>query len=181
MKGIIFNQIEDAVVSNHGEDAWDDLVDAADVQGAYTALGNYPDEDLTKLVVAGSVALDTPPDALTRALGRDALLGLAERYPQFFEPHTNVRSFVLTLNDVIHAEVRKLHADSSPPEFWFDDPDAQPLHIHYRSDRQLCSLAEGMLAGAGEYYGQEVTIRHEACMLQGRDHCTFAVDIESVA
>ena len=181
MKGIIFNLVEDAVVSGHGEDTWDDLVDAAGVEGSYTALGNYPDEDLTKLVGAGAAALDTPPEDLTRGLGREALLGLARRYPHFFTPHTDARSFVLTLNDVIHAEVRKLHADSNPPEFWFGDADAKELQIHYRSQRRLCSLAEGMLVGAGEYYGEKVTVRHEGCMHEGRDHCTFAVDFQPAA
>lgn len=178
MKGIIFNLAQDAIVRHHGEDAWDDLVDAAEVEGAYTALGNYPDEDLTKLVGAGAAALETSPQDLTRGLGRDALLGLAERYPHFFTPHQDVRSFLLTLNDVIHVEVRKLHPGANPPEFWFGDPEAESLRIHYRSGRQLCALAEGMLAGAGEYYGQQVSVGHDGCMLDGRDHCTFVVDIE---
>ncbi|MBN3851729.1 heme NO-binding protein, partial [Paraburkholderia sp. Ac-20342] len=37
MKGIVFNLLEELVRREHGEDAWDDLLDAAHVQGAYTS------------------------------------------------------------------------------------------------------------------------------------------------
>lgn len=178
MKGIIFNLVQDAITRDHGGDGWDDLVDSAGISGTYTALGNYPDADLSRIVTAGADAFDVPVPELVRAVGRDALMGLSVRYPHFFEPHDDVRSFVLTLNEVIHAEVRKLHADSDPPDFWFDDPAAQPLTVHYRSRRQLCLLAEGMLEGAGGYFGQDVTVTQTSCMADGHDHCTFLLQIE---
>ncbi|MGZ6752115.1 MAG: heme NO-binding domain-containing protein [Nocardioides sp.] len=112
-----------------------------------------------------------------RHLGRAALAGLAERYPHFFAPHTAVRPFLLTLNDVIHPEVRKLHADAEPPEFWFDDGDGGPsgstLLVHYRSTRRLCALADGMIQGAARHYGQEAVVEHRACVLEGDDHCVL--------
>ena len=40
MKGIIFNILSEAVVQAFGEDEWDDVLDAAGVDGAYTSLGN---------------------------------------------------------------------------------------------------------------------------------------------
>ena len=46
MKGIIFNLLEEVVTQAHGEEVWDQLLDAAQVDGAFTSLGNYPDEDL---------------------------------------------------------------------------------------------------------------------------------------
>ena len=54
MKGIVFNLLEEVVIRHHGEDVWDALLDAAGVAGAYTSLGNYPDEDLGKLVAAAA-------------------------------------------------------------------------------------------------------------------------------
>ena len=50
MKGVIFNAIEETVRSEQGEDAWDDLLDAAGLTGAYTSLGTYPDEQVYALV-----------------------------------------------------------------------------------------------------------------------------------
>lgn len=175
MKGIIFNVVEDAIVAEHGEEVWDALLDSAGVDGAFTAIGNYPDEILTALVQAGSAALGVPPADLTRHLGHAALLGLATRYPHFFAPHDDARSFLLTLNDVIHPEVRKLHADTDPPEFWFEPGDDGVLVVHYRSVRRLCALAEGMIAGSGTHFGDTVTVDQVQCTDDGHDRCVLHV------
>ena len=42
MKGVIFNVAEFTVTDEFGAETWDDLLEAADVDGAYTALGDYP-------------------------------------------------------------------------------------------------------------------------------------------
>ena len=34
MKGVIFNLLEEAVVDQFGDDSWDDLLDAAELEGA---------------------------------------------------------------------------------------------------------------------------------------------------
>lgn len=180
MKGIIFNMVEDAVVAEHGEVVWDKLLAEAGVDGAYTALGDYPDAELVALVHAGSAALGVDTGDLTRHLGHAALLGLAERYPQFFAPHASVRPFLLTLNDVIHAEVRKLHPEAQPPDFWFDDSDPDTLVVHYRSRRRLCALAEGMIAGAATHYGQRAHIVQTACLLDGAEHCVLETSFTAV-
>ncbi len=175
MKGIIFNLVEETVVADHGEDAWESLLESAGVEGAYTALGQYPDEELSLLITAGAAALGVSAGDLTRRLGRSALLGLARRYPRFFEGHQTTRPFLMTLNDVIHPEVRKLHVDADPPDFVFRDEDPSTLVMEYRSHRQLCALAEGMIVGAGVHFGEVVTVEHDGCMLDGAAHCTLLV------
>ena len=49
MKGILFNVVEDVVTEAMSEDAWDDVVDAAGVDGSYTSLADYPDSDLAAI------------------------------------------------------------------------------------------------------------------------------------
>ncbi len=173
MKGIIFNLVEDSVVDAHGLETWDQILEKAGLDGAYTALGNYPDADFVALISAGSSMLGIEPPDLTREIGRDALGRLAERFPRFFTPHDSVRSFLMTLNDVIHPEVLKLHHDSTPPAFWFDEPGPDHLVVHYRSQRKLCALAEGLIEGAAEYYGQGAIVTQTQCMLEGADHCAL--------
>ena len=41
MKGIVFNLLEEIVRETYGEDTWDDLLDSADLDGAYTSLRIY--------------------------------------------------------------------------------------------------------------------------------------------
>src|SRR5687767_8026903 len=120
MKGILFNLLADIVQREYGEDTWDRLLEAAGSDGSYTSLGNYPDADMMKLVAAASSALNVPPDDVVRWFGRASLPLLAQQFPDFFHPHHDTRSFLLTLNDVIHPEVRKLYPGAEAPQFDYD-------------------------------------------------------------
>jgi hypothetical protein len=106
VKGIVFNLLEQVVTRDHGENTWDDLLSSAGLTGAYTSLGSYPDEDFGRLVRAASEGLNVPSQDLVRWFGREALPALAKAYPGFFAQHADTRSFLLTLNDIIHPEVR---------------------------------------------------------------------------
>lgn len=173
MKGIIFNLVEDVVSDAHGEQVWDQLLTDAGLEGGYTSMGDYPDEELHALVAAASAALALPPDDVIRVLGRGAALGLSEQYPQFFTPHRRSVDFVVTLNDVIHPEVRKIHRHADPPEFAFTAVADDELLVEYRSRRGLCVLADGMLAGAASYYGEQVEVTHEQCTHRGDAVCVM--------
>ncbi len=173
MKGIIFNLVEDVVSEAYGEQVWDQLLAEARLDGGYTSMGDYPDEQLHALVGAASTALDVPADQVLRQLGHGAAVGLSEQYPHFFTPHQRSLDFVVTLNDVIHAEVRKIHRAADPPEFLFSEVGDEELVIEYRSRRGLCALADGMLGGAASYFGERATVRHETCTHRGDDVCVM--------
>lgn len=179
MKGIIFQLLEDVVTQQYGEDTWDALLDKAGIEGAYTSLGSYPDEELMRLVGEASSALDTPPDAVVRWFGRGALPRLAERFPEFFTPHTSTRSFLLTLNDIIHVEVRKLYPGADVPVFDFDASSDDRLVMRYRSARNLCALAEGLIEGAAEHYGESVTIEQPQCKIRGDEACVLVCSLKN--
>ena len=175
MKGIVYDLLEACVCDQYGDATWDGLLATAELDGAYTTLGSYPDEDLFALVSAASTALDTPPDTIVRWFGRSAMPLLAERYPGFFEPHTDTRAFVLTLNAIIHPEVRKLYPGADVPTFSFDTSSADHLRMGYRSKRRLCAFAEGLLEGAADHYGQQITIEQPRCMLRGNESCELEI------
>lgn len=50
MKGIVFNLLAEAVTQRFGDEAWDNLLDAAGLEGAYTSLGSYHDAEMFALV-----------------------------------------------------------------------------------------------------------------------------------
>jgi hypothetical protein len=176
MKGIVFNLLEEIVVREHGADTWDLLLEQAGVDGVYTSLGNYPDGDLLALVAAASEALALPADDIVRWYGRHALPLLAERYPGFFTPHADTRSFVLTLNEIIHPEVRKVYPGADTPHFAFDASQPDRLVMDYRSSRRLCAFAEGLLLGAGDHYGETLAIEQPQCMNRGDERCRIEID-----
>lgn len=171
MKGIIFNLAEEVVRNAHGEDAWDAVLDGAGLTGAWTVLGDYPDEDLTKVVSSAAALLGVDEQAVLRLVAVGSIPMLAERYPHFFTPHKDALAFVLTLNDMIHPEVLKLYPGATPPSFGFEETGEDVLTLNYNSPRHLCALAEGFVQGAANYYKQNVVLTQPSCMLNGDDHC----------
>ncbi len=176
MKGIVFNVLEEVVVAEYGDATWELLLDKAAVQGVYTSLGNYPDEDLNRLAGAASEALGTPISDVVRWVGRRALPIFASRFPQFFAAHRSARTFVTSLNDIIHPEVRKVYPGAQTPEFDFESRPDGSLRMTYRSHRRLCAFALGLIEGAADRYGEEVRIEEPVCMLQGADRCEFDLE-----
>lgn len=175
MKGIVFNLLEAVVCDAYGEATWDGLLARAGLDGAYTSLGSYADSDFEKLVAAASSILDQPREKIVRWFGRQALPVLAHQYPQFFASHTSTRSFLLTLNDVIHSEVRKLYPGAEVPYFEFDARQTDRLVMTYRSSRRLCAFGEGLIEGAAAHYREEVLIERPECMLRGDARCVLEI------
>jgi hypothetical protein len=180
MKGVVFNLLEAVVRRDYGEDTWETLLEAANVDGAYSSLGNYPDEEMSKLVGAASSALKLPADDVVRWFGRNALPLLAKKHPKFFEPHNSTRPFLLTLNDVIHSEVRKLYPGADVPEFTYDTSSSEVLLMHYRSPRKLCALAEGFIEATAAHYGENLSLDQPECMKRGDDKCVLRVSVKKL-
>lgn len=157
MKGLIFNVVEEVVIELYDEDTWDDLLDATGADGAYTALGNYDDAELLGIVDAAVKATGIPSDDLWRVVGRHALPRLAERLPEAVADAADARAFLMSVNDIIHPEVRMLYPDAVPPVFEFSDDDGAMI-VRYRSARRLVALAEGLIAGCGDLFDETVDV-----------------------
>ena len=180
MKGVLFNLLEDVITRESGDDAWDQLLEETGLDGVYSSLGSYPDADFSKLVLAASSLLEQPPETLLKFFGVKAIPLLAARYPAFFLGHTDTRSFLLTLNDIIHPEVRKLYPGAPVPEFAYDTTSTDVLTMFYSSARKLCALAEGLIQGAAAHYGEEATIAQAECMLQGAGRCVLSISFRGL-
>ncbi len=175
MKGIVFNLLEELVRRDHGEKTWDDLLDSAGLESANTSLCSYADEEMMRLVAAASAALQKPPETILRWFGRNAMPLLAEKYPSFFATQNTTRRFLLTLNDIIHPEVRKLYPGADVPVFDFDTTSPDVLLVGYKSERKLCALAQGFVEGAADRYGEDLSFEHLKCMHRGDEKCVFSI------
>lgn len=174
MKGVVFGMLEQLVARDYGEDTWDTLLDRSGLDGVYTSLGSYPDEDLGRLVEAASAELGLPPDVVVAWFGRNALGLFAAGHPELFAPHDCSRDFVLTLNEIIHPEVRKLYPGADVPEFEFGVK-GDTLVMVYRSPRRLCAFAEGLLLGAADHYAERLTVTQPECMKRGDARCVLEI------
>ena len=181
MKGIVFNLLEQVVSDAHGEETWEALLDRTSLPGAYTAVGNYPDEEFLSLVTAAAETIGEAEDTIVRWFGRSAIPHFHQRYPAFFTPHSDTRSFLLTLNDVIHPEVRKLFPGAYAPSFEFESSEDGSLGLTYESHRGLCSFAEGLIEGAADHFGERVAIDQPLCTKHGGERCLLHVTFGGAA
>jgi hypothetical protein len=174
MKGVLFNVVEEAVSREWGEDMWDDLLAAADLDGAYTALGNYPDAQLVALANAAADRLNSPVEDVLRTLGRITFEPLFSRYAGFREEPASLREFLPTINELIHPQVLKLYPGASVPRFVLRETGGA-LELDYLSVRNMCTLAEGLVLGVADHYGEAVAVDQPSCKQRGDSRCTIRI------
>jgi predicted hydrocarbon binding protein len=179
LKGIVFNLLEDVVSAEFGPQAWEDLLAEIGSGGVYTSLGSYPDEQMQAMVMAAAKKLDKSRAEVLRWFGRAAMPRLIERYPHFFEHPRTARELVLSVNQIIHPEVRKIYPGAVVPTFDFRDAEDGSLLMGYRSPRKLCALAQGFVEGAAAHYGETIQFAHLKCMHRGDDECLMRISFGS--
>jgi hypothetical protein len=177
VKGVVFGLLEQSVVGQYGEDAWDGLLERSGLAGAYTSLGSYPDGDLERLVAEAGSTLGLPDQDIIRWFGREALPLLAASYPEFFSPHAATRPFLFTLNEIIHPEVRKIYPGADVPWFDISETPTGDIVMGYDSHRRLCAFAEGLIQGAAAHYAEPVAIAQPTCMLRDDAACSLVVHL----
>ncbi|WP_018141781.1 heme NO-binding domain-containing protein [Thioalkalivibrio sp. ALJ7] len=178
MKGVVFNVLEEIVTEHYGTDTWEDLLDHAKLSGAYTSLGNYDDTDMLKLVEAASATTGMDEATCLRWIGREMLPRFESIYPGVFEDYPDTIALLRALNDVIHPEVTKLYPGAIVPIFHYHKVAEDQLMMEYDSQRQLCSLAHGLMLGAGDRYGQTLRVEHHECVHRGDARCLFDIRAE---
>ncbi len=175
MKGVIFTFLADMVEEQFGLEAWDSILTETGLNGVYVSTETYPDEEVFRLVEATHKATDIPMNDLIKAFGQYAFGKFQKSHPDFCNPEYTLKEFLLTVDSVIHVEVKKLQPDAQLPSFGYDNESENELTMIYSSPRKLCMLAEGLIAGAAEFYNTQYTLTHDKCMHDGSDHCTLHI------
>jgi hypothetical protein len=180
MKGIIFRFLEEFITKNCGEDKFQELVAHCPMQTKepFVGPGTYPDGDFFSIFNATVKDLGLAHDDALRLFGEFCFPRLAGRYPHFVTPYAKAKPFLLTVDAVIHIEVRKLLKDAVLPKFYYDDPDPQHLIIVYQSERRLCRFMEGLLDGVGKHFGERITQEQRKCTYRGDNECEFLLSFD---
>ncbi len=177
MKGIVFNIFADLVTDNFGMEVWDSLIqETSPASGAvYTSGEVYPDGELIAYVTALSGITGAAPADLVRTFGTYTMHKFYKLHPEFMAEHT-AKSFLQSVHDVVHVEVKKLHPDTLLPEFAYESTGDKQLTMLYCSPRKLCHLAEGLIVGTGEIFDEQIDLVHAECMHQGAAQCRLELD-----
>lgn len=179
MKGIVFTVTKEIVEDELGEDGWSQLLEKAGLDGGYTSIGNYDDDQLHELVGAACDVLDKDPNEILRWIGTHAIERFADKYPDLFEDYSTTRGLVMDLNNIIHPEVRKMYPGAEVPEFDYLNTSNGTLEMAYESDRHLCALGEGLIRGTARYFDEDVDVQQTKCVLEGDDQCIYEIQFHS--
>jgi len=178
MKGVVFNILDSLIVEKFGDEMmetiYDEVVFTSDAP-PFIGPETYPDSDLLQIVALLSEKTGIPATDLVFAFGRFMFPVLANEFPVFFEGITSPLEFLETVDGIIHVEVKKLFAQAAPPSIRIDRVDAEHAVVHYRSERKLCRLMEGLLEGVAAHFGTGISYSHRQCMLDGADECILDI------
>jgi len=177
MKGVIFNYLEQMVEEVFGLEVWDAILQKSGASGIYIATDTYDDQELMDLVKASHEISGIPVAELVRSFGEFMFPRFLRANPQFVSSNMTLKSFLLTVDRIIHVEVRKLHPGAILPEFTYEDELDNELTMIYKSPRKLCHLAEGLVAGAAKHFDTAYTLDHPVCMHDGADACTLHLKV----
>ena len=175
MMGVVFQLLETCVVATYGGATWQRALQAVGSEGAYATHQRYDDEQFDALVAVIASDLGISGQAAHRWFGEAAIPHFYSMAPQFFDGHRDSWSFLLTLNDIIHPQVRSLYPGAHAPDFDFSSDDDGALVIGYRSPRRMCAFAEGLIMASMRHYGELPALTHRLCMHHGASLCEFVL------
>jgi hypothetical protein len=160
MKGIVFTNFMDMVEIKFGIDMVDTIIAASDLasKGSYTSVGVYPHTEMVSLLFALEKETGVTIRNLLISFGEYLFEKLFLGYSNMLTGIDTSRDLLRQLDNVVHVEVAKLYPDAQLPRFITTELPDGNLKMHYRSERHLADLAEGLLSGCLKHYKDEAKI-----------------------
>lgn len=163
MLGVIFTNLIEMMEKEVGLELTERVLDEANISsnGSYTSVGYYEPAEIVAIVTRLSVHTGVPIPDLVRKFGHYLFKLLAEGHPHAVAGKTSVIQILSTLDSHIHVEVKKLYPEADLPTFETIEETDSYIKLLYTSTNRLEPLAEGLIAGGAEYFGEQVSIHIE--------------------
>lgn len=178
MYGIVNKAIEDLVVSNFGEEKWQQVREVSGVEVEFFISNEpYDDEITTKLAAAVSAVMEIPVEKVYETFGEWWVLKTSkEKYGGLMQAGGHsLREFLRNL-PVFHNRVMLIYPKLTPPEFRVSDEMENSIHVHYYSKREgLQDFVRGLMTGLGKMYETPVEVELIQSRQGGSDHEVFKV------
>lgn len=163
MKGIVFTEFLEMVDDKFGFEVTEHIIEKSkhqlSTQGAYTAVGTYPHHEIIALVSSLSQQSHIPISQLVTVFGEHLLGQFAKKYGVFFSTVNDTFSFLNSIDNHIHVEVKKLYPNAQLPKFecYHPNNEENKLVMIYTSERAMSDLASGLIEGTIKYYKENIT------------------------
>lgn len=163
MRGVVFTELIEFVENALGFEVADEMIAKAKLEngGAFSQGGNYPFEDLQKLVVSLSEITQKKPEELLFLFGENLFATLVTLYGQDIQETGGSLEFIDSVENFVHVEVKKLYPDADLPTFTTVEKGDNSLVFHYKSNKKLEAFAHGLMVACGKYFNENIEIEYK--------------------
>ncbi|GAB3736583.1 heme NO-binding domain-containing protein [Silanimonas algicola] len=177
MLGIVFTEFMEMVEERFSPETLERIIDKAAPanQGAYTAVGYYPHEEIVALVGALAEQTGMSAGTLVQAFGEHLFGRFTEGYASLIDGRRGTIDLLCQLDGDIHVAVRKLYPEARLPRFHVVSQGDGELRLAYESPRGMEDLALGLIKGAIRHFGEPLQVHWEHGTFEGRAVSVFHV------
>jgi hypothetical protein len=163
MKGIVFTEFLDMVEEKFSIEVAEEIIEAAELPsgGVYTSVGTYDHGEILQLVGHLSRIASADPQTLVMTFGQHLFGRFFKGYPQLFEDVPSAFAFLGSIENHIHVEVKKLYPEAELPTFECSNGKPGHMEMMYRSARPFGDLAEGLILGCFDHFGENIELSRE--------------------
>lgn len=156
MKGLVFTELLEMVENTYGDEVLDQVIEKSDLpnKGGYSAVGTYDHDELVRIVVSLSNEVNVDIPTLLKIYGHHIFKVFATHYPQFFDGVNDAFSFLESIENHIHVEVRKLYPDAELPTFESERIGDNQLRLTYMSSRKMGDFAHGLIEECMSHFNE---------------------------
>tara|TARA_R110002074_G_scaffold146084_1_gene295416 strand:+ start:3948 stop:4487 length:540 start_codon:yes stop_codon:yes gene_type:complete len=179
MKGIVFTEFLEMVEIEFGLEVVDTIITESnlDSKGVYTSVGTYNFIEIQELIIQLSKQKNIPVDELIYAFGHYFFKTLLKIHPNIFTYYKDPLTFIASIENHIHVEVRKIYPDAELPHFTILEKDDSKLEVIYTSKRAMYMFAKALMEKTFEHYGQIAKIDLFKIKNDGT-HVKFIIEME---
>ena len=165
MYGIINKAIKDLVLTNFGEEAWEEIYAKAKAPDSeFTTLEVYDDKVTYDLVGAASEVLNVKPEEVLYLFGKHWVSYTKNHgYGALMDRFGHSFSESLKNLNQLHMRMGDSMPNMKAPAFRVIEHSKKEMDLEYHSSRHgLAPMVSGLLDGMAEKFGESIEIEHIA-------------------
>lgn len=171
---MIFLQLAKFADRTYGAGTSTQLFSDAGLQDrVYLPIHTYPDTEADALVHAAAARTGLDAHRILFAFGRYLAPELLSAYKPLIKPQWRTLEVIEQAESVMHRAVRTDLA-AAPPRLDVTR-NGRTLELRYASERNLCTLAHGLVVGIAEHFEESIVVRESTCRRRGAPICTFQI------
>ncbi len=175
MHGIVHKTLKEYVIERTDEETWTSIIDRTDIEPSlYLPVSHYDDAEIDMILAAVTEMAVQDRRTIERDFGRTLAPELLSTFDAYVKDDWTFVELLSRMQSVARS------VDESTPKATVPDVSCRQsgdaMIVTYRSERDYCGLAHGILEGIATEYSVGVVVSEEGCVHDGDDACTFRIE-----